>query len=207
MRSSTFPRLAAWLAFMAYFSAVGARPVVITASSSLALAQPDSGTCEMPVLPHIHRIEEHGGKNEYWDLLYHEPRTDGSDDSEDLEGAEFVDCDQAIVMNDPKFGAGDLDYVEELEQEKEHWIADQLYMRQADVIQALQDQHVWNGFDENSQSNRDTNRREDGYLDRTKQVIQGLICLLPDKAKRYTTCPKSASDIGSAEIDYGSPQL
>ncbi|KAK9325333.1 hypothetical protein V1517DRAFT_314631 [Lipomyces orientalis] len=205
MRSSTFPQLAAWLAFLAYFSSAGARPVVSTASSPVALAQPDSGTCEMPVLPHNHRIEEHGGRNEDWDLLYHEPRTDGFDDSEDLEAAQFVDCDQAIVMNDPKFGAGDLDYVEELEQEKARWIADQVYMRQADVIQALQDQHVLNGFGEKSQ--QDSSRREDGYLDRTKQVIQGLICLLPEKAKYYTTCPKSASEIGSAGIDFGSQQL
>ncbi|KAK9376412.1 uncharacterized protein V1513DRAFT_440249 [Lipomyces chichibuensis] len=177
MYPSTFLRLAWCLAFAVSISVVKARPVIQT-TSPIEMAQPDSGTCEMAFIPHHHRIEEHG------EILYHEARNDRVDDSNDLRLDRDVGCDPAIVINASGFGAGDLDYIEELEQEREHWVADQVYMRQADAILALQDEHLWNDFAENNHGI--------GYLDRTRQIIQGLICLLPDKAKHYTTCPKSA---------------
>ncbi|KAK9328326.1 hypothetical protein V1520DRAFT_346408 [Lipomyces starkeyi] len=198
MYPSTFPRLAWCLAFAVSISVVKARPVIQT-TSPIALAQRDSGTCEMVFIPYHHKIEEHGGKTDDWELLYHEARKDRLDDSNDLRLDRNVGCDPAIVITASEFGAGDLDYIEELEQERERWIADQGYMRQADAILALQDDHLWNDFGENN--------HRIGYLDRTRQIIQGLICLLPEKAKQYTTCPKSAKEVGSAEINFGFNQL
>ncbi|KAK9388412.1 hypothetical protein V1515DRAFT_598779 [Lipomyces mesembrius] len=194
MYPSTFPRLAQCLAFAVIISIVKARPVIQT-TSPIALAQPNSGTCEMAFIPHHHRIEEHGGTTDDWELLYHEARNDRVDDSNDLRLERNVGGDPAVVVSASEFGAGDLDYIEELEQERERWIADQEYMRQADAILALQDDHLWNGFGGNNHGI--------GYLDRTRQIIQGLICLLPEKAKQYTTCPKSAKEVGSADINSG----
>ncbi|KAK9355022.1 hypothetical protein V1523DRAFT_406606 [Lipomyces doorenjongii] len=192
MYPSTFPRLAWCLAVAVTISVVKALPVIQT-TSPIALAQPHSGTCEMAFVPHHHGIEEHGGKTDDWELLYHDAGNNRVDDANDLR--RIVGCESAVVISASEFGAGDLDYIEELEQERERWIADQEYMRQADAILALQDDHLWNDFGGNNHGI--------GYLDRTRQIIQGLICLLPEKAKQYTTCPKIAKEVGSADINFG----
>ncbi|KAK9235950.1 hypothetical protein V1525DRAFT_408531 [Lipomyces kononenkoae] len=181
MYSRTVARLAASLAFLISIPAVRARPF-ITATSPLGPDQLDSG---IYFSQQQHRIEEHGGNTEGSGFLY---RTAPSHSVADGPNVEW---DPAIVINPHEFGAGDLDYIEELEEERQRWMADQRYMREADAIKALEDDQLWNDFGENNHRNRESNHQELAYLDRMRQVIQGLICLLPDKAKQYTTCPKS----------------
>ncbi|KAK9370411.1 hypothetical protein V1509DRAFT_617698 [Lipomyces kononenkoae] len=179
MYYSTIPRIATFLALLISLPAVRARPF-IAAKSALGPVQLDSVTC---FSPQQQRIQGHGGNTVDWE--------NREDDEPDVQIGHNVECDPAIVINGPGLGAGDLDYIEELEEERQNWIADERHMREADVIIALEDEQLWNDFGENNHRNMQTYDEDLGYIDTIKQVIQGLICLLPEKAKHYTTCPKN----------------
>ncbi|KAK9467920.1 hypothetical protein V1512DRAFT_260358 [Lipomyces arxii] len=111
--------------------------------------------------------------NESFWFLDEEPDHHDDDD--------YVSCDATVGCdeNDDAIDVSDRVYLRELDRDRQQWLEDQTRLTDSDLFAVLGDRPVSHLL------------VQDNFITgSSKQILQGLLCMLPERAKHYTTCPQ-----------------
>ncbi|KAK9455621.1 hypothetical protein V1511DRAFT_498287 [Dipodascopsis uninucleata] len=157
----------------------------------MAINEINGGRCESPVLLRDRtKIEEHGNENLSLTLL--SPDSHSSEDPD----TEYISCTQAALGDTMQVNHLGVEAEDFLEEVRDYELERQFKIRTTNTndskegkVIIINDPKFWT--EETKLQTSDVQAKTAEKPGEIKQILDSLLCLLPQKARRYTTCKRS----------------